>query len=84
MRNVSMSTALTVEERLTILEKELAELKQGQSTVQAKHGWLAKITETFKGDPDFGEILRLGREIRMADALGENTNHESAKCESTK
>jgi hypothetical protein len=62
-----MSIALTVEERLSILEKEIAELKEGKSPVQAKQNWLEKITGTFKDDPDFGEILRLGQELRKTE-----------------
>ena len=61
-----MLEPLTVEERLTALEKELMELKQ-QVTVQKDQGsWIEKIAGTFKGDPDFDEIVRLGREFRKA------------------
>ena len=62
-----MSVSLTIEERLTILEKEMAELKQGAPSLQSKPNWLEKITGSFKDDPEFGEILRLGNEIRKAD-----------------
>jgi hypothetical protein len=64
-------SALTVEERLTILEKEMAELKKGLAPVQTKQGWITKITGSFKDDPDFGEILRLGQEIRNANRLND-------------
>jgi len=57
---------LTVEERLTALEQELQALKQ-QVTVQKDHrSWIEKIAGTFKDDPDFEEIVRLGREFRKA------------------
>jgi hypothetical protein len=56
---------MTVEERLTIIEKELAELKRKLPV--PKRDWIARISGSFKGDPDFGEILRLGREIRDAE-----------------
>lgn len=59
-----MLEQLTVEERLTALEKELRELKQ-QVTVQIdQRSWIEKIAGTFKDDPDFEEIVRLGREFR--------------------
>jgi hypothetical protein len=61
---------MTVEERLTIVEKELAELKQ--KLAPAKKEWIAQISGSFKGDPEFGEILRLGREIRDAEGPDDN------------
>jgi hypothetical protein len=64
-----MSIALTVEERLTALEKEMLELKQAQTPPGPKHNWLERIAGTFKDDPEFAEILRLGREIRKSDNL---------------
>ena len=45
-------------------------LSQEQAALRAqakKEGWIDRITGTFKDDPDFDEILRLGREIRQAD-----------------
>jgi hypothetical protein len=56
---------MTVEERLTALEREFAALKQ--SLARPKKDWIARISGSFKDDPDFGEILRLGREFRQAD-----------------
>ncbi len=32
-----------------------------------QEGWINSISGSFKDDPDFEEILRLGREIRQAD-----------------
>jgi len=58
---------MTVEERLSVLEKELAQLKQ--TVAPAKQDWIADISGSFKGDPEFGEVLRLGREIRDAEKL---------------
>jgi len=56
----------TVEERLTALEKELRELKQQVSLQKDQRSWIEKIAGTFKDDPDFDEIVRLGREFRKA------------------
>ena len=47
---------MSVEERLAILEREVAELKR--ATPQSKGNWIEKITGSFKGDPEFGEILK--------------------------
>ena len=55
-----------LEARLARVEQELAELK---SLVQAKSNWIDAITGSFKDDPDFAEIVRLGKEQRDADRL---------------
>ena len=60
-----MSAPPTTKERLALIEKDIAGLKQAQSGIQSKRNWIAKITGTFKDDPEFGEILRLGRENRQ-------------------
>jgi hypothetical protein len=59
---------MSVEERLAILEREIVELKRGL-TASTKENWIDKIKDSFKGDPEFGEILRLGKEIRQADQI---------------
>jgi hypothetical protein len=64
-----MSIAPTIEERLAAVEKEILELKQGKPAIEPKLGWLEKITGTFKEDPEFGEILRLGQEIRKTEKM---------------
>ena len=65
----------TVEERVEQLEKEVRLLKLSQSNkidlAAKKPGWIAKIEGSFKDDPDFAEILRLGREERQADILND-------------
>ena len=59
----------TVEERLAHVEKDVAELKSEVQRLRPTEGWIDKITGSFKDDPDFEEILRLGQEIRRADRL---------------
>jgi hypothetical protein len=66
-----MATALTVEERLAIVEQELAELKKMMPGLASKPNWITRITGSFKDDPEFGEILRMGREIRKAEPMEE-------------
>ena len=60
---------LSVEDRVSILEKEMAELKGTLS--KGSSDWVSKICGSFKDDSEFGEILRLGREIRKADKASE-------------
>ena len=58
---------MTIEERLAVLEHEVAVLKL-QSQPENAANWLAKVAGSMKDEPDFAEVLRLGQEIRRADA----------------
>jgi hypothetical protein len=68
-RENTMPGESTVEQRLADLEREVAELRQqlAKAIPNVKANWIDGITGSFKDDPDFGEILRLGAEIRRAD-----------------
>jgi hypothetical protein len=55
----------TLESRLARVERELAILKARSS--REKSNWIAEITGTFQDDPDFDEIVRLGKEMRDAE-----------------
>lgn len=55
----------TIESRLARIERELAILKA--RTSRDKSNWIAEITGSFKDDPDFDEIVRLGKEMRDAE-----------------
>lgn len=57
-------SAVKLEDRVRALEKEVARLKRQLAANGAGDNWLTKVTGSFKGDPDFDEILKLGREIR--------------------
>ena len=61
-----MSEALTLEERLEVVEHELAELKQRLPAADPAKSWIEQIAGTFKDDPDFEEIVRHGREFRKS------------------
>jgi len=63
-----MADQTTLEKRLAKVEHELAALKSRvQSLSGPKDHWIDAIRGTFKDDPEFDEILRLGKEIRDAD-----------------
>lgn len=55
----------TIEARLAKVERELAILKA--KAPRDKSNWIAEITGSFKDDPDFDEIVRLGKEMRDAE-----------------
>jgi hypothetical protein len=64
-----MST--TIEQRLENMERELAELKGEIKTLIPRPNWISAITGTFKDDPEFDEVLQLGKMLREADQQNE-------------
>ena len=62
-----MSNSSAIEQRLTQVEKELSDLKLHVQNLQPRGNWIDAITGTFNDDPEFDEILRLGKEIRNLD-----------------
>ena len=51
---------------MAALEAAVSEL-QRRLAAPAPDNWLQRITGTFKDDPEFDEVIRLGREFREAD-----------------
>jgi len=64
--------AETIEVRLAKVERELAILKARTGENGKKANWIQKIKGSFKGDPDFEEIVRLGKELRDAESPEED------------
>lgn len=62
--------AESIESRLARVERELAILKA--KAPRDKSNWIAEITGSFKDDPDFDEIVRLGKEFRDEDHPKDN------------
>jgi hypothetical protein len=61
-----MSEQSTIEQRLTAVEQQLADLKRRLPLRPDGKSWVEQIAGTFKDDPDFDEIVRLGREFRKS------------------
>jgi hypothetical protein len=55
-----------LESRLTLLETEVAHLKQQVAASAAQAPWWEKILGTFADDPMYEEAMRLGREYRQS------------------
>ena len=55
----------TIESRSARVERELAILKA--TSTAGSPGWIAKVTGSFRDDPDFEEILKLGKEMQDAE-----------------
>jgi hypothetical protein len=60
-------TTTTIEGRLETLEREMADLKRRLAPAEQDDNWVDRITGIMEGDPHFAEVVRLGREARMAD-----------------
>jgi len=57
----------TIEKRLEGVERELAALKGVVKSLKPDPNWISAISGTFKDDPEFDEVLRLGKELRDAE-----------------
>ena len=61
----------SVEERLTAIEKELAQIRQQLEAVKPQEAvpWWQQISGVFKDCPEFEEAVRLGREWRESQRM---------------
>jgi hypothetical protein len=64
---VVMANVLTIESRLESLEREMVELRRRLNRAADSGNWLQKIIGSQEADPDFAEVLELGRQARIAD-----------------
>lgn len=58
-----MSQSVTIEARLSVLEREVADIKQRMRN-QPAVDWLCEISGSLKDHPDFDEFVRACREFR--------------------
>jgi hypothetical protein len=63
----NMPAPSSLEERLEQVECDLAQLKRQVNSLHAPAGWLQSMIGLFKDDPEFDEVIRLGREQRERD-----------------
>ena len=56
----------TVDDRLNALEMEVAVLR-GRFVERSDTNWIAVVAGSFRDEPEFDEVLRLGREARQRD-----------------
>ena len=62
-----MSENAALEERLTAVERDLAELKGHVFRAHRARPWFEKMIGSMRDYPEFAEVVKLGREIRKAD-----------------
>jgi hypothetical protein len=66
-----MSSSPTIESRLELLEREMAELRR-RLPAGPSANWLEKIAGSQETEPGFKEVLELGRQARAADSPAAN------------
>lgn len=59
-----MAAPSEIEGRIASLEQEVARLREKIEKADANRNWLHRLSGTFKDDPSFDEIVKLGAEIR--------------------
>jgi hypothetical protein len=68
-----MATNSTIEDRLEAVEDAIAELKSRLEVQRPNSDWMDQVIGVFKDEPAFDEVIRLGREFRMADRPTEDS-----------
>jgi hypothetical protein len=77
-----MSSAPSLEERVTQLEQQMSQVLEKIDSRSPKPGWISKITGSFENCPEFDEIVRLGREFRREmNAIGDVSDDEYEDAE---
>jgi len=64
-----VSPTATLEARVTSIEKDIAELKDRVFRSDRARPWYETMVGSTKDFPEFDEVVKLGREIRKADAI---------------
>lgn len=64
MAKSTTNTKLSVEQRLTKLEAEMAQLHDKGKTKMSE--FLESVVGVFENDPDFGEVVKYGTEWRAS------------------
>jgi hypothetical protein len=65
----------TVDDRLNVLENELTILRKQLAkhldsvTEECNSNWIERVAGSFRNEPEFDEVLRLGREARQSESI---------------
>ena len=58
---------LTIEDRLTLLEQEVARLKAQVAQPAANGNWIDRVSGSMQDYPEFAEVLEHGRKLRQSE-----------------
>jgi hypothetical protein len=61
-----MSNQSSLEKRLELLEREVAQIKLRLTPPQANGNWVDEIAGSMKQFPEFDDVVRLGQEFRKS------------------
>lgn len=61
-----MAKRTDLEQRVAVLERDLAELKRRVGLPDAKNDWIKAVSGSMKDYPEFKEVVRLGRKYRRS------------------
>jgi hypothetical protein len=59
----------TLEQRMTVLEQTVRELRQALEARQPGPDWLDRVIGSMKDEPAFDEVLAYGRAIGQAEGV---------------
>jgi hypothetical protein len=62
-----MSNAGIVEDRLAVLEREVADLKRRMAPQGQPQNWLENVAGSMQDEPEFEKVLELGRVARRQE-----------------
>ncbi len=62
----------TLDQRMTAIEESVRELREVLKARGPDPDWLDRVIGSMKDQPDFDEVLALGRAIRQADTPDES------------
>ncbi len=60
---------VTLEQRMTVLEEAVRELREELNARKPAPDWLDRVIGSMKDEPAFDEVVAYGRAIRQADRL---------------
>jgi hypothetical protein len=66
LEGVSMADVSQLEDRVSALEHQVAEMRQSLEPKKQQGNWLEGFIGLFKDYPDFQEMVRLGQEYRRS------------------
>jgi hypothetical protein len=63
-----MPAETLIDDRLKSLERDVADLKQHLMQKNSTDNWLDRLAGSMKDEPDFDQVLELGKELRRSEA----------------